>query len=113
MKTYSYHIFYFPFKWNVKGFHAKTFSEEINLQNIHLKLNSNWERTNNRTEEDEKSLYNEKNYYYKFVHKILYDSASKTDNLIMHFERKECKEHHTVQYIIKKKGQGSTFFFRH
>ena len=110
MNTFSYHIFYFPFKWDIKGVEFNTLSERIDLTKLHFRPGSCWERTQNANSKEAKDLYNEKNYYYKFVHKTLYDSASNEDNIIMHFERKECKEEDkTVQYVIKKRGRTNPF----
>lgn len=101
--TYSYHIFYFPFKWEIRGFEDKLFSEQVDLNNIDYSECSEWERTPKMSFEEEQSLYNEKNYYYKFVHHILYDDLSDpTSDLIRHFERKEPKNGN-VFYHIKKK----------
>ena len=34
MSTYSYHVFYFPFKWELPGEDKKFFSEQIDLKHI-------------------------------------------------------------------------------
>ena len=34
MDYYSYHIFYFPFKWEVEGSEKKLFSEQVDLEHI-------------------------------------------------------------------------------
>ena len=53
---------------------------------------------------DAQVLYNEKNYYFRFVHDVLYDSGDGNDNLVMHFERKEPQEK-DVRYLIKVSGR--------
>lgn len=89
----------FPFQWNIKGYEDKTFSEQINLNNIDYALDSNWVRqTEAPNEDDANCLYNEKNYFYEFVHDALYDRGME-DSLIRHFERLETRSG-GVTYII-------------
>lgn len=96
---YSYHNFQFPFRWDVKGFEDKTLSEQIDLNKIKYCDSGNWERVttpaNNQESDD---LYNEKNYFYEFVHGALYDNGS-NGSLIRHYERNEPK-HGEVVYRI-------------
>ncbi len=99
MGIFSYHNFMFPFQWYIKENKEKTFSQQIDLNNIDYVLGSNWARTAKQTEESDKDdLYNEKNYFFKFVHDALYDNGE-TNSLIRHFERIEPK-HGEVKYII-------------
>lgn len=90
LKNYSYHIFYFPFQWELTDKKDKFFSERTDLKNIRFEKDfSNWlykPNPLNKREADE--LYNEKNFYYKFVHPVLYDTGE-PDSILMHFERKE------------------------
>ena len=89
----------FPFQWRIKGYDNKTFSEQICLNNIDYGIGSNWERMSvPTTESDSDVLYNERNYFYEFVHDALYDNGE-DKTLIRHFERKEPK-HDDVTYII-------------
>ena len=78
---YSYHIFYFPFKWEIMGLENQAFSDQVNLDNIQYNRNSHWERSQKPDPGEEESLYNEKNYYYTFVHNILYDEEHSPLNL--------------------------------
>lgn len=105
--TYSYHIFYYPFRWDIKNDNHTLFSERIDLERIHISPTSHWERVQVQTEEkDRQFLYNEKNYYYPFVHKILYDESNNKTNLIYHFERREMKNTtNLVNYLIKVPGR--------
>lgn len=97
--VYSYHNFMFPFQWRIRDFDSKTFSEQINLKNIQYALGSNWERVVEPTADDDlDDLYNERNYFYDFVHDALYDNG-KDNSLIRHFERVETK-HGEVAYVI-------------
>ena len=99
---YSYHIFYFPFKWEVPANRTTTFTEQVNLQSIRFDPLSSWERVWIDGEEEQNDVYNEKNYYFPFVHPVLYDSNT-PDSLLYHFERKEPKTS-TVFYNISLKG---------
>lgn len=99
MAVYSYHNFKFPFQWRIKGFDNKTFSEQISLRNIQYGIGTNWERIPIPQSENERNgLYNERNYFYEFVHDALYDNGN-DDSLIRHFERNEPK-HGGVLYVI-------------
>jgi hypothetical protein len=102
---YSYHIFYFPFKWEVPECRSKLFGEQTNLENIRINAWTNWVH-NPVMEEEANALYNEKNFFYQFVHPILYDTG-KPGSIIKHFTRKEPQERE-VSYIISQKG-GKTY----
>lgn len=92
----------FPFQWRIKGFDDEIFSEQISLKNINYSLDSNWERCIVPTESNEKDdLYNERNYFYEFVHDALYDNGQE-NSLVRHFERIETK-HSDVFYVISTK----------
>lgn len=72
MKPISKHIFLFPFKY----------SKEKGLDGVPL-----WKRAcSPQNEKDSVDLFNEKQYFYPFVHKALYDNGSET-TLIRHYER--------------------------
>ena len=104
MCAYSYHNFMFPFQWRIKGFDGKTFSEQISLKNIQYALGANWERTIQPAAERElDDLYNERNYFYDFVHDALYDNGE-DNSLVRHFERVETK-HGDVTYMIESEGK--------
>lgn len=100
--TYSYHIFYFPFKWEIKELENRFFSEQVDLSHIQYSPTSNWERAPEPDPYERESLYNEKNYYYKFVHPILYDDPTNDSDLIRHFEREELQDSSkNIYYEIK------------
>ena len=108
--THSYHIFYFPFKWEIEDVESANFSEQIDLKRINYCFPSSWERTQTPDPGEETGLYNEKNYYYKFVHNILYDEKENTMELIRHFERKEPKNPlNNIHYLIKIKGRDEPY----
>lgn len=107
MPMHSYHIFYFPFKWEVKGRENMLFAEQTNLDNIRWNPLSNWvENPEVTKEKEQQELYNEQNYYYEFVHPVLYDTG-KENSILKHFERRE-PQNHDVSYIISKHG-GKTY----
>ncbi|MDO4703664.1 CorA family divalent cation transporter [Tannerella sp.] len=90
-ERYSVHTFMFPFQWSIKGFGEKTFSEQIDLNKIQFSNSDHWERVTIPANDQElDDLYNEKNYFYEFIHEALYDNGSNT-SLIRHYERNEPK----------------------
>lgn len=102
----SYHIFYFPFKWDVPGREYATFSEQVNLGQIQPQPYGEWEADSEPDELEKQELYNEKNYYFEFVHPVLYDSANE-NTLLKHYERKEPKYKKVFYHIdvIKDKSK--------
>lgn len=105
-EIYSYHVFYFPFKWKRKNLCDKLFEEQISLDNIQSSEYSRWERCPEQiSKQDKDELYNEQNYYFQFVHKALYDN-NQADTLVKHYERKEPKTETTlVTYNIAIKNK--------
>ncbi len=100
MSNYSFHSFMFPFRWKIKDLDYKSFSEQIALKNIRYAQSLNWERcaippSDNKESDD---LYNERNYFYEFVHPALYDYNTE-ESLVRHFERRETK-YNPVKYRI-------------
>jgi len=99
MAIYSYHNFMFPFQWRIDGYDDEVFSEQISLGNIRYGVGINWKRVSDPSDEKElDDLYNERNYFYEFVHDALYDNGSET-SLVRHYEREEPK-HGKVSYVI-------------
>lgn len=89
-KTYSYHIFMFPFKWDNNLVEGKTFSERFDLTKLKIKDGSCWINLPNPiTPEYASELYNEKNFFYDFVHPVLYDNGNLNESVVLHYERKE------------------------
>lgn len=99
----SYHIFYFAFKWKIAGSKHRDFSDETDMSQIRINPDNVWKRVIEAEGEDAVNLYNEKNYFYPFVHKILYDTGEK-ENLIMHFEH-QYPQRSDVRYRIKVKNR--------
>lgn len=100
MSAISFHSFMFPFRWKVSEKSDCTFSEQIDLGSIRYAQNHNWERvfTPPTVEKEGDDLYNERNYFYEFVHPALYDDGT-PNTLIRHYERREPK-HGDVKYHI-------------
>lgn len=108
-RTYSYHIFYFPFKWELNGKENASLSEKVDLNSIPVNPHSYWKRMPEPPNDNEAaSLYTEKNYYYPFVHRVMYDSGSDTD-IIRHYERIEPQLSRDVRYLIKVAGRDDPY----
>jgi len=88
MRLYSYHVFIFPFQWEINS--ESPFDERFKLSSIEGVKGGNWENVYKpKNQGYETELFNEKNFFYKFVHNALYDSGPKENAIIRHFERKE------------------------
>lgn len=96
----SYHIFYFPFKWKLKGNSKKIFSEQVDLEQIPISDCSMWKReqldatevcsSKNAHEEKEAcELFGERQYFLEFVHPVLYDIKGAENPILYHYERRE------------------------
>lgn len=100
MNNYSFHTFLFPFRWKIKDLDDRPFSEQIDLNNIRYAKSPNWERIVVPTVDKESDdLYNERNYFYEFVHAALYDDNSE-HTIIRHFERRESKHSNVTYHIV-------------
>lgn len=110
METYSYHIFYFPFKWELRGDEDKLFTEQIDLERIPLNTHTFWERIQYEPDkktspmdvgntQEKQELFGELQYYFDFVHPVLYDQKGEENPIIFHFERKEPKSGKVEYYI--------------
>jgi hypothetical protein len=77
---YSGHIFYFPFEWSLKE------AEGVKA------LTGPW-----RKADPNENLYDERNYFYPCVHKLLYDDGN---SMIRHFEMPCGKD---ARYVVKIK----------
>lgn len=82
---YSYHAFMFPFRWKKKGSDKNTLTEQIALESITLESDVQWERGT-----PDGITYDERNYFYDFVHKAIYDKEGDASH-VRHYERKEPK----------------------
>ena len=112
MSYYSYHIFYFPFKWEIAGEEKKSFSEQVDLKHIPISSSSMWERTQidnvqlsqQVDTKEQEELFAERQYYFDFVHPVLYDMKNAESPIIHHYERREPKERN-VEYHIEEKNR--------
>lgn len=106
----SYHIFTFPFTWEHTqiGKKYRSFEDRTNIHTIRLPGNSSWENISEPVDiRSKRELYNEQNFFYRFVHKALYDSGAKGD-IIRHYERKEIN-YTSVTYTIHVKKNDSIY----
>lgn len=112
MNTYSYHIFYFPFKWELPDKKNQLLSEQVDARQIPVEPYSPWERIqiskddkhfylDEKLRQEREELFNEQQYYFDFVHPVLYDTKDIDDRerIISHYERHEPKNTN-VAYII-------------
>ena len=103
----SYHNFTFPFQWSIKGTKDNPLSEQIDLNRISDDISASWTRATCQSEEGDKNiLYDEKNYFYKFIHDTLYDAPQKGKaSLMRHYEWKESQPNNgkrkDVLYVIE------------
>lgn len=99
MSAISFHTFMFPFRWKIADLDDEPFSEQIDLNSIHYAQSANWECVfTPMVDKETDDLYNERNYFYEFVHPALYDDGADC-TLIRHYERREPK-HGEVTYKI-------------
>lgn len=100
--VYSTHIFSFPFTWENKDMEKWEYGMDSPLWE-QCRNNRFWERNDTimETDTDEsQDLYDEANFFYKFIHPIMYDMPTRgnapgmpCNSHILHLERKETKEH--------------------
>ncbi|MDR1553102.1 MAG: hypothetical protein LBS69_06540 [Prevotellaceae bacterium] len=91
--THSYHIFYYLFKWENEN-------STFDLKEIEKIKSDNWKKVAGmpENETEQQDFYNEKNYFYPFIHKILYNE---TEMLMLHYERTEPQGKENVLYKIE------------
>lgn len=107
MLANSFHTFMFPFSWYLNGVDDNVFSEQIALRDIEYGKTLLWRRKtlNNTDSADAEDMYNEQNYFYKFVHDALYDTGKDdVNNLVRHFERVEPRGGE-AKYVVRAKGK--------
>lgn len=118
MSVYSYHTFYFPFKWEFTNDDDLFISDKIDIDRIDCKTLSQWQRCylsaennsyldpkNKKGIEDAKELFAERQYFFEFVHPVLYDMGNSKSNLLHHYERREPKEQLVEYHIDCKYGK--------
>lgn len=110
----SYHIFYFPFKWEFKDNANCTFQKKFNTGQFAEMENSSgpWRHVTLEDnafdkQKEAEEFFAERQYFYKFVHPVLYDAGDENalnieSNILRHYERKEPQFSDNVRYIIEK-----------
>jgi hypothetical protein len=98
---YSYHVFLFPFKWYDTSNSKNELLDKESLKTLKSQRYSNWVHSNPITPSQAEELYNEKNYYYPFVHEALYDQPEENDDPLMHHYEHQCAGWDNVNYIIE------------
>src|ERR1035437_5488539 len=97
-QLFSYHVFLFAFKWEIKERENLSFSERTSIKDLKIPNNSSWKIVASPTMDYERELYNEKNFFYGFTHTALYNNDT-TNTIIHHYERKETSEQNVVYKI--------------
>lgn len=97
----SYHVFIYPFQWEPGLQKNKPFGDRFDLDKVKPGQGSSWRNLPEpETEQYKIELYNEKNFFYEFVHNALYDDGSGQNSVLRHYERKETIDGHDVRYEI-------------
>lgn len=102
---YSYHVFLFPFKWEIEGKENKLFEEQVDLADFVQQLehvDSYWEKAAGdwyRTKPRTLAHYNEINYFHDFVHPAMYDDG--TDKSFLRHYQMKCGP--DARYVIELK----------
>lgn len=108
MLANSFHTFMFPFSWYRNGADDEVFSKQISLEPMKDTNSLLWRRKTLKSAYDDEraeDLYNEQNYFYKFVHDALYDTGSDDiNNLVRHYERVESSVGE-ARYVIRTKNK--------
>lgn len=113
MSLYSYHVFYFPFRWSLPSSADRILSEQMDLSQIPISDYSMWKRVQLDvaepkailTESEHKDaceLFGERQYFFDFVHPILYDVKGVENPLVYHFERREPQNQEVIYQIQVK-----------
>lgn len=87
---YSYHVFFFPFKWKYPRKEQALLEEQTSLETLTALLgqpSSKWSQDHSWKKYDTLSRYNEAAYFYDFVREALYDMG-KDDSILRHYRYK-------------------------
>lgn len=107
-ECYSYHVFLFPFKWYDTNNTKNELLDKESLKHLMCQRFSNWVKFNPLTTEDLEELYNEKNYFYQFVHDVMYDNPEDNEDPVLHHYEHKCGGWENVTYNIELKN-GKTY----
>ncbi|MCS6935909.1 MAG: CorA family divalent cation transporter, partial [Chitinophagales bacterium] len=118
----SYHIFLYPFKWELQG-DTKKFSEKTNLNKLRCcfeKSHKNWEPYFFNCDENNsfsRQKYNEYLYFYPFVRKVLYpiqnNNSSAEHPITIQYRYKTYRDNPLYYQVAKKcktSGQNSKIY---
>jgi len=104
-ELYSYHVFYFPFKWKIKNTDSVLFGVQTDLMAIEPDIYSDWQNVYEEPlGKEAEEFYNENNYFYEFVHPVLYNK-NKKGGILKHYERKEPQQKDVFYRISVKDGK--------
>ncbi|MGC8866148.1 MAG: CorA family divalent cation transporter [Bacteroidales bacterium] len=104
MEAHSHHNFFFPFQWSFNSKERKLFTQKVSIKDIKPKTDFWINIPKPTSEESEVKLYNEQNYFYPFVHRVLYDKGNDNTPIIKHYERTESlSQTHDLEYVISVK----------
>jgi len=108
---YSYHVFIYPFQWDHNTQKHLPFGERFELAKVKPGFDSPWKNMPEpETEQYRLELYNEKNFFYEFVHNALYDDGTSQSAVLRHYERRETVEGLDVFYEIGVKSGKSQVY---
>lgn len=111
MDAHSYHILFFPFQWSFRTYERKFFTQKVSIADIKPETELWTHIARPTSEESEVELYNEKNYFYPFVHRVLYDSGKDSAPIIKHYERVESiADNPSLEYVISVKANGNSTY---
>lgn len=108
---YSYHVFFFPFKWEYKDRKKNRLEEQTDLQGLTSLLegqSSNWEKQAAWYPPKTLVQYNEASYFYDFVRTALYDNDVQ-DAILRHYRYKLPSD---ASYSLTVKSTGKTYRLR-
>jgi len=109
-QLYSYHVFLFPFQWTPIGKEKEDFSERHDLTKLKVRPDSQWKnQPEPKTQDYQTELYNEKNFFYKFLHTMLYDDGKDLHPVIKHYERTEAYKNELIYEIGVKANSESNY----
>lgn len=111
MNLYSYHVFLFPFQWDVKDPNMVSFSKRYQLKNLKPKQEGFWQNLPQPLNNDyQTELYNEKSFFYKFVHTAMYDTNDTSQYpTVRHYERQEAYKTDLIYEIGVKANKANVY----
>ncbi len=97
-EMYSYHVFLFPFRWDLLN-NTKKFTEKIKLTDFHQLLMESGQWQNEPYNPAEKAeFYNEYVYFYDFVRDAIFETGRSDKKILKHYEYRLPEKSHYVIY---------------